>query len=191
MLALFSRVNKSGARRLVGALAAAAGLALLLFRRRLRSQSSLVALLRSGRKAVCVGKNYREHITELAQLGPEWTLEEEPEPVLFLKPTTSYAWPGSPLILPARRSTSLGIATVHGVHHELELGVIIGRAAKGVADEAEASACVAGYVLGLDITERDEQTAAKNAGMPWSVSKGYDSFLPLSAPFELAPGASL
>ena len=56
------------------------------------------------------------------------------------------------------------------------------------ADEAEASACVAGYVLGLDITERDEQTAAKNAGMPWSVSKGYDSFLPPSAPFELAPG---
>ena len=75
------RVNKyMDARRLVGALAAAAGLALLLFRRRLRSQSSLVALLRSGRKAVCVGKNYREHITELAQLGPEWTLEEEPEP---------------------------------------------------------------------------------------------------------------
>ena len=77
---------------------------------------------------------------------------------------------------------------MHGVHHELELGVIVGRACKGLTDEAEAMRCVAGFVLGLDITERDEQTAAKTKGMPWSVCKGHDSFLPLSAPFTLAPG---
>ena len=46
-------------------------------------------------------------------------------------------------------------------------------------------ACIAGYVLAIDATERDEQTAAKNKGMPWSVAKGYDSFLPLSTPFTL------
>ena len=136
---------------------------------------------------MCVGKNYRDHVTELAQLGPEWSTNIEPEPILFLKPTTSYAWPGAPIVLPARRSTS-GVASVHGVHHELELGVIVGRACKGLTDEAEAMRCVAGFVLGLDITERDEQTAAKTKGMPWSVCKGHDSFLPLSAPFTLAPG---
>ena len=168
-------------------LAAAAAAALALVARRRRSSRSLEALLRAGRKAVCVGKNYRDHVTELAQLGPEWSTNIEPEPILFLKPTTAYAWPGEPLVLPARRRTS-GVASVHGVHHELELGVIVGRACKGLTDEAEAMRCVAGYVLGLDITERDEQTAAKTAGMPWSVCKGHDSFLPLSAPFALAPG---
>jgi 2-keto-4-pentenoate hydratase/2-oxohepta-3-ene-1,7-dioic acid hydratase in catechol pathway len=154
-----------------------------------RTASALRRLIGRGKKAVCVGKNYREHITELAQLGPEWKLEEEPEPVLFLKPTTSYAWPGEPLVLPRPRpmcgTGSPEVRTVHGVHHELELGVIVGRRAKGVTDDAAAMACVAGYVLALDITERDEQTAAKVKGMPWTVSKGYDSFLPLSEPFTL------
>lgn len=159
--------------------------------RRLRTNTakngSLKALLRSGKKAVCVGKNYHEHITELAQLGPEWKLEEEPEPVLFLKPTTSYAFPGEPLVLPrARVASSATTPAKHGVHHEVELGIIIGSVAKDVPDEARAMECVAGYVLGLDMTERDEQTSAKNKGMPWTVSKGYDSFLPLSEPFELS-----
>ena len=72
---------------------------------------------------------------------------------------------------------------------QLELAVIIGRTAKDVTDDASAMACVAGYALALDITERDEQTAAKTKGMPWSVAKGYDSFLPLSEPFVLPPGA--
>ena len=147
-------------------LAAAAATLLLLSRRRWQRRTSLSALLRAGKKAVCVGKNYRDHITELAQLGPEWSLEEEPEPILFLKPTTAYAWPGAPLVLPARRRGAAGGASVHGVHHELELGVIVGRTCKGLTDEAEAMRCVAGFVLGLDITERDEQTAAKTKGEP-------------------------
>ena len=169
-------------------LAAAVATLLLLARRRRRRASSLEALLRAGKKAVCVGKNYRDHVAELARLGPEWSTDIEPEPILFLKPTTAYAWPGAPLVLPARRRGAAGVASVHGVHHELELGVIVGRACKGLTDEAEAMRCVAGFVLGLDITERDEQTAAKTNGMPWSVCKGHDSFLPLSAPFTLAPG---
>lgn len=36
----------------------------------------------------------------------------------------------------------------------------------------------------------DEQTAAKNKGMPWSVAKGYDTFCPLSTPFQLHEGES-
>ena len=94
--------------------------------------------------------------------GPEWKLEEEPDPVLFLKPTTSYAFPGEPLVLPrARPERGLISQVKHGVHHELELAVIIGKRATDVADATEAMECVAGYVLALDCTERDEQTAAK------------------------------
>ena len=124
-------------------LAAAAAAALALDARRRRSSRSLEALLRAGRKAVCVGKNYRDHVTELAQLGPEWSTNIEPEPILFLKPTTAYAWPGEPLVLPRVRSTSKVVHS-HGVHHELELGVIINQRATDVPDEASAMRCVAG-----------------------------------------------
>ena len=148
---------------------------------------SLQQLIEEGKKAVCVGKNYRDHIVELADLGPEWKVEEEEEPVLFIKPTTSYAWPGHPLVLPHKRATSTAGPPNHGVHHELELAVIIGPGgAKDIQSEGHAMECVAGYVLALDMTERDEQTAAKIKGMPWTVSKGYDTFCPLSHPFQLS-----
>ena len=93
----------------------------------------------------------RAHVTELAQLGPEWKLEEEPEPVVFLKPTTSYAFDGSPVVLPARRP-GMTFREEHGVHHELELAVIIGSTVRRVASDKEAMDSIAGFVLALDIT---------------------------------------
>eukprot|EP00965_Chrysotila_dentata_P108584 3586961-Pleurochrysis_carterae.AAC.1 len=110
-------------------------------------QQNLRTLVTSGRKAVCIGKNYLDHISELSQLGPEWNVEAEAEPVIFLKPTTSYAWPGEPLVLPRSR----GHVTVkHGVQHELELAVIIGKRVKGERDHQAAMQAIAGYVLAID-----------------------------------------
>eukprot|EP00965_Chrysotila_dentata_P076780 2534830-Pleurochrysis_carterae.AAC.1 len=83
----------------------------------------------------------------MAQLGPEWKLEENPEPVLFLKPTTSYAWPGDPLVLPRSRGN---VAVKHGVHHELELAVILSKRVKGERDHQAAMQAIAGYVLAID-----------------------------------------
>ncbi len=150
-------------------------------------------LVKSGRKAVCVGKNYHDHIVELSQLGPEWKPEAESEPVLFLKPTTSYAFPGQPLVLPRRRKAAPDVK--NGVHYEVELAVIIrerlSRRDKNLAalsDDALLARFVAGYMVAIDVTERDEQTASKNKGMPWTVAKGYDSFCPLSEPFTLGAG---
>ena len=48
--------------------------------------------------------------------------------------------------------------------------------AKDVVDEASAMACVAGYVVAIDVTERDEQTAAKVKGMPWVLVPGLEGF---------------
>lgn len=142
------------------------------------AKGSLKALLRSGRKVVCIGKNYEAHITELSHLSPHWDLSIEKDPVIFLKPTTTYAFPGEPLVLP-KSPPFFG-----EVHHELELGVIIGEEAKDVqGDDAVAMSKIAGYCVALDMTARDIQTAAKAKGMPWSVAKGYDSFLPISDPF--------
>ena len=67
-----------------------------------------------------IGKNYEAHITELAHLSPKWDQAKEKDPVLFLKPTTTYAFPGEPLVLP--RSPPF----VGEVHHEVELGILIG-----------------------------------------------------------------
>ncbi|EPS72333.1 hypothetical protein M569_02425, partial [Genlisea aurea] len=38
-----------------------------------------------------------------------------------------------------------------------------------------------GYALALDMTAREIQSAAKSAGLPWSVAKGQDTFTPISS----------
>eukprot|EP00941_MAST-03F_sp_MAST-3F-sp1_P000534 g534.t1 len=143
--------------------------------------SNLSQLLRSGRKVVCVGKNYDKHITELAHLQPKvWDRTKEKDPVIFLKPTTSYAFQGEPVVLPKS-------PPFYGeVHHEVELGVLIGERAKNVdGDDNHCLSYIAGYVVAIDMTAREVQTAAKEKGLPWSVAKGYDSFLPVSEPVSV------
>lgn len=61
----------------------------------------------------------------------------------------------------------------------MELGVVIGKQCSRV-DEISAASCVGGYALALDMTARDIQSAAKKAGHPWSVAKGFDTFCPVS-----------
>lgn len=131
-----------------------------------------------GKKIVCVGKNYAAHITEMAKLGaqgsniPLWPNNStEKNPVLFLKPTTSYVQEGTPIMLPP--------PSVGCIHYETELGLVIGQHCKHVS-EANALDVLSGYCLALDLTARDMQLAAKEAGMPWTVSKGYDGFCPVS-----------
>ena len=60
------------------------------------------------------------------------------------------------------------------VHHELELGLVIARTCKNVS-EVDALGVLAGYFLSLDVTARDQQLTAKETGMPWTVSKGWDT----------------
>lgn len=82
---------------------------------------SLSKLLTEGRKCIGVGKNYLAHIQEMSHTTPnaaEVTAIAKKTPVLFMKPTTSYALPGSPLIIPP---------DIGSVHYELELGIIVGK----------------------------------------------------------------
>lgn len=37
-----------------------------------------------------------------------------------------------------------------------------------------------GYALGIDMTARNAQDEAKKKGLPWSIAKGFDTFLPIS-----------
>jgi 2-keto-4-pentenoate hydratase/2-oxohepta-3-ene-1,7-dioic acid hydratase in catechol pathway len=37
-----------------------------------------------------------------------------------------------------------------------------------------------GYVLSIDMTARNVQSEAKSKGLPWTIAKGFDTFLPVS-----------
>ena len=127
------------------------------------SITSASALLTTCRKLVCVGRNYAAHAKELGNALPT-------KPVLFLKPSTSLCLTPSPILLSD---------DVTSLHHEVELGLVIGRTAKDIS-VADAHSYVSSYVLALDMTARNLQDEAKKGGLPWSTAKGYDTFAPIS-----------
>jgi len=118
--------------------------------------------LKSGKKIVAIGRNYLEHVKELQNQIPK-------EPFFFLKPTSSYVLTGGQVEIPR--------GTV--VHHEVELGVVIGQGGRDIASE-NAQSHIAGYALAIDMTARNMQDAVKKKGLPWSAAKGFDTFTPIS-----------
>lgn len=92
------------------------------------------------------------------------------EPVLFLKPPSSLIGDGDPILLPR------GIGRVD---HEAELAVIIGNRGKNVPVK-DALDCIAHVAVFNDVTARDLQATAKKKGLPWTISKGIDTFSPIS-----------
>ena len=65
------------------------------------------------------------------------------------------------------------------LHHEVELGVVIGKEGACIS-EAAAMDHVAGYCLALDMTARTLQSELKSKGLPWALSKGFDTSCPVS-----------
>ncbi|PSR02624.1 MAG: isomerase/hydrolase [Bacteroidetes bacterium SW_8_64_56] len=113
-------------------------------------------------KLLCIGRNYADHAAEMDRDVPE-------TPMVFLKPATALIRTGEAVRLPPQSQD---------VHHEVELVAVIGTRGKHIARD-RALDHVAGYALGLDMTARDLQSAAKQRRHPWSVAKGFDTFAPL------------
>ena len=133
----------------------------------------------SGTKIVAIGKNYAAHAVEMGG-----SAARRASPLFFLKPSSSVVQAGGGAG-GARRATVVLPRGIGEVHHEVELGVVIGARARHVR-AADALAHVRGYCLALDMTARDLQAAAKAAGAPWTHGKCYDTFTPLaSAPLSL------
>ncbi|KAM0948512.1 putative acylpyruvate hydrolase [Dioscorea sansibarensis] len=120
-------------------------------------------LFEMGTKIIAVGRNYVAHAKELGNAVPK-------EPVLFMKPTSSYLRNGGTIEIPH---------PLESLDHEVELAVVIGRKARDVS-ESSAMDYVGGYALALDMTAREVQASAKSAGLPWTVAKGQDTFTPIS-----------
>nr|XP_048286533.1 acylpyruvase FAHD1, mitochondrial-like [Myodes glareolus] len=79
-------------------------------------------------------------------------------------------------------------AYCQNLHHEVELGVLLGRRVQAVP-EAAAMDYVAGYALCLDMTARDVQEECKKKGLPWTLAKSFTASCPVSAfvPKEKVP----
>jgi acylpyruvate hydrolase len=79
------------------------------------------------------------------------------------------------------------------LHHEVELGLVIGETPTPLknlrADDTNFLAHIKSYFLSIDVTARNVQDEAKKKGLPWSISKGFDTFLPISheIPFDRIP----
>jgi 2-keto-4-pentenoate hydratase/2-oxohepta-3-ene-1,7-dioic acid hydratase in catechol pathway len=109
-------------------------------------------------KIVCVGLNYRDHAVEQGKPLP-------PEPLLFIKPSTSVIGPGTPIQAPAWAGR---------IDHEAELGVVIGRPTRDVRAE-KAYEHILGLIAVNDVTARDLQ----NKDGQYTRCKGFDTFAPI------------
>jgi acylpyruvate hydrolase len=136
---------------------------------------------------------FSDHVKELNNVRPK-------QPFFFLKPTSSILLPGQGAV---ERPSGVNL------HYEVELGLVMGKEVKnldpndekGAMDSIECKAhhtpnphharssfakyrCShdgsAAYFLGIDMSARNIQEEAKKKGLPWSISKGFDTFLPIS-----------
>ena len=108
-------------------------------------------------KIICIGRNYSEHIEELANEKPK-------EPVIFLKPDTALVQKNQPFFIPHFSNE---------IHHEVEVLIKINRLGKHI-QEKFAYKYYEEIGLGIDFTARDLQLELKQKGLPWEKAKAFD-----------------
>lgn len=111
----------------------------------------------------CIGRNYAEHAREM---GAEIDREA---PVFFCKPADAATQAET---IPFPRATS-------ELHHEVELVVALGCGGCELSADA-AERCVVACAVGIDLTRRDLQAAAKARRHPWDTAKAFERSAPLS-----------
>ena len=116
------------------------------------------------RRIVCIGKNYAAHTREMGG-DPDRT-----PPTFFTKAADTVVPGGGAIKYPPR---------TNDLHHEIELVVAIGEAGSDISVD-DALNYVFGYAVGIDLTRRDLQAAAKSTGGPWDAAKSFDQSAPIS-----------
>jgi 2-keto-4-pentenoate hydratase/2-oxohepta-3-ene-1,7-dioic acid hydratase in catechol pathway len=125
-----------------------------------KGRPRLGACVATPSKFVAIGLNYADHAAEAGMAIPA-------NPVVFFKSPTCIVGPNDAIMLPPDSTAT---------DWEVELGVVIGRTARHVA-EKDAMRYVAGYCVINDVSERDYQL--KHGGTQWNKGKGCDTFGPL------------
>ncbi|WP_203568326.1 fumarylacetoacetate hydrolase family protein [Aestuariimicrobium ganziense] len=122
---------------------------------------------------VCIGMNYAAHAAESGGTPPQ-------RPIIFFKTPNTIAGPDDPVTIPQGSVKT---------DWEVELGIVIGRAAWRLASPDDAAAHIAGYVLANDLSERTWQI--EESGGQWSKGKcapGYNPVGPwVATPDEFDP----
>lgn len=116
------------------------------------------------RRILCVGRNYAAHRREMGG-------DDRDPPFFFAKPADAILVPGEDAPYPLR---------TQNLHHEIELVVALKAGGVDVPPE-RALDLVFGYAVGVDLTRRDLQAAARDKGQPWDAAKGFDASAPVSA----------
>ena len=134
-------------------------------------------------KIIGIGRNYALHNQEMerlragdqrsemgssAEIGERSAamgVADRPEaPVVFLKPDSALQKPGKPFFVPDHLGR---------IDYEAELVVRICRLGKNIP-ERFAHRYYDAVTVGLDFTARDLQLQAQQAGLPWTICKGFD-----------------
>jgi fumarylpyruvate hydrolase len=123
------------------------------------------------RRVWCVGRNYIEHIREMGQ-------DERAPPFFFAKPADALMPSGSQIPYPP---------LTKDLHFEVELVVALKAGGRNLAPE-RALDLVYGYAVGIDLTRRDLQIAARDVKRPWEIGKAFDASAPCGA---LRPAAEI
>lgn len=113
----------------------------------------------------CIGRNYAAHAREMGH-DPG-----RAAPVFFMKPADAIVASGSTVPYPSR---------TENLHHEIELVVALDESGRDIS-AANALEHVFGYAVGVDLTRRDLQLAAKESRGTWDTAKGFDQSAPISA----------
>jgi 2-keto-4-pentenoate hydratase/2-oxohepta-3-ene-1,7-dioic acid hydratase in catechol pathway len=111
-------------------------------------------------KIVCVGLNYADHAAETGVDLPS-------EPILFLKAPDTVVGPDDEVLVPRQSEKT---------DYEVELAVVIGRTARYLASPDQAGACIAGYTISNDVSEREFQLERQGQ---WDKGKSCETFNPL------------
>ena len=112
------------------------------------------------RRLFFVGRNYAAHAAEMG-----FTVDKSREtPFYFTKSISALAPSGSTLPYPPG---------TRNFHYEVELVLALHQGGFEVSPE-QAPALIYGYGVGLDMTRRDLQQAARELGRPWDLGKDVE-----------------
>ncbi len=117
------------------------------------------APIRRAGKIVCIGLNYRNHAAESGMAIPT-------EPIIFMKAPNTMVGPNDDVSIPRLSKKT---------DWEVELAVVIGSEARYLESPAAALACVAGYAISNDVSEREFQM---ERGSQWDKGKSCETFNP-------------
>ena len=113
------------------------------------------------RRIYCIGRNYADHVVEMGN-------DPKESPIFFQKNPNNVDTSGKFPYPPQSKD----------VHHELELVIALKSGGSNIL-EANAYSLIYGFAVGLDMTRRDLQTAAKKDGKPWEIGKAFEHSAPM------------